>query len=128
MTRAQTDLVRDARLLLERTDPSTAGLWPRATALLARQAIEAVLRDLWRVRAPGVEICSTRAQLLCLPYYLGDETLSERVSFAWAALSRGCHQHPYELAPTASELTGLLLIVQDFITRVAVIVAAKRDD
>jgi hypothetical protein len=58
------------------------------------------------VRGPGVEKCATRAQLLCLPFYLGDEILAERVSFAWGALSRGCHQHPYELPPTASELTA----------------------
>jgi hypothetical protein len=125
MTPAQVNLVKEARALLDRTDPGTAGLWPRATALLARQAIERALADLWRVRAPGVEQCSTRAQLLCLPFYLGDEQLSERVSFAWSALSRGCHQHPYELPPTAAELEGLLHIVEDFIRSVVAIAAAK---
>ena len=125
MTRAQVDLVKEARGLLERTDPATAGLWPRATALLARQAVEGALADLWRVRAAGVEACSTRAQLLCLPFYLGDEELAERVSYAWSALSRGCHQHPYELPPTSVELQGLLRIVEDFIGKVAVVAAKK---
>ena len=62
-----TALITEARRLLERPDAMTAGIWPRATALLARQALEAALDDLWRVRAPGVEAGSMRAQLLCLP-------------------------------------------------------------
>ena len=53
-------LVSTARDLLERPDSHTAGIWPRATALLARQALESALDDLWRSRAPGVERCSTR--------------------------------------------------------------------
>ena len=128
MTNAHVDLVKEARLLLERPDAATAGLWPRATALLARQAIEETLAKLWAVRAAGVEKCSTRAQLLCLPFYLGDEELVERVSFAWAALSRGCHQHPYELPPTATELTALLETVQAFVAVVNVILNAKKSD
>ena len=111
MTLAHTDVVTAARNLMERIDPATAGLWPRATALLARQALESALDDFWKVRAPGMEQCSMRAQLLCLPYFLqaskppgpqalGNEHLAERVSYAWAGLSRACHQHPYELPPT----------------------------
>lgn len=46
---------------------------------------------------------------------------SERVSFAWSALTRGCHQHPYELPPTSAELQGLLRIVEDFTGRVSVV-------
>lgn len=93
-----------AQHFLQTTDAATAGLWPRATALLARQAIEAALADLWSVRFPGMENCSYRAQLLCLGYYLGDERLAEQTSYAWACLSRACHQHPYELPPTSNEL------------------------
>jgi hypothetical protein len=122
MTSTQTDIVKSARGLLDRTDPRTAGLWPRATALLGRQAIEAALADLWKLRAPGVEKCSARAQLLCLPFYLGDEVLAERVAYAWSALSRGCHQHPYELAPTSPELLGLLQVADDCVARVREIV------
>ena len=66
------EVVTAARDLMERTDPATAGLWPRATALLARQALEAALDDFWKVRAPGMEQCSMKAQLLCLPQYLQD--------------------------------------------------------
>jgi hypothetical protein len=112
---ARNEIVASARLLLERIDPATAGLWPRATALLARQAIESALADLWRVRAPGMEKCSTRAQLLCLGYYLGDERMAEQTAYAWAGLSRACHQHPYELPPTSTELIGWLDCVEQFV-------------
>jgi hypothetical protein len=116
---AQCSLVAVARDLLERADPMTAGIWPRATALLGRQALEAALDDLWRLRAPGLERCSARAQLLCLPFYLqGDKELAERVSYAWAGLSRACHQDAYELPPTSSELLGWLVLVDRLIASV----------
>ena len=100
-------LLAAARDLLQRPDPNTAGIWPRATALLIRQALESALDDLWRRHAPGLERCSGRAQLLCLPAYLhSDDGLAERVSYAWAGLSRACHQHAYELPPTAAEITA----------------------
>ena len=59
-----------------------------------------------------------KAQLLCLPHYLGDEELAERASYAWAGLSRACHQHPYELPPTSAELLGWLGTVEELVTRV----------
>ena len=102
----------------------TAGIWPRATALLTRQALEAALDDLWRRRAPGLELCSARAQLLCLPSYLhGDEELAERVSYTWAGLSRACHQHPYELPPTSSELIGWIEVVEQLVAHLQAAVA-----
>lgn len=119
MPMAHAEVLTAARNLMERTDAATAGLWPRATALLARQALEAALDDLWRVRAPGMEQCSVRAQLLCLSYYLQDEPLAERVSYAWAGLSRACHQHPYELLPIASELQASLLAVEQLVEKVS---------
>lgn len=128
MSLNQSSLVAVAHDLLERTDPVTAGIWPRATALLARQALEAALDDLWRLRAPGVEQCSARAQLLCLPFYLhGDEELAEHVYYAWAGLSRACHQHPYELAPTSSELLGWLATVEQLVARVGALNAPARN-
>ena len=114
------EILAAARNLLERTDPATAGLWPRATALLARQALEAALDDFWKVRAKGTEQCSMKAQLLCLPHSLGDEELAERVSYAWAGLSRACHQHPYELPPTSAELLGWLGTVEELVAHVAI--------
>jgi hypothetical protein len=115
-------LITTTRDLLERPDPMTAGIWPRASALLARQALEAALDDLWRRRAPGLEKCSMRAQLLCLPLYVPEE-LAERVASTWAGLSRACHQHPYELPPISSELLAWIAIVEELISRVQSIVS-----
>ena len=113
------ELLTAARNLMERTDPATAGLWPRASALLARQALEDAMDGFWLVRAPGMEQCSARAQLLCLSHYVGDEELAERVSYAWAGLSGACHQHPYELSPTSAELIGWLTTVDQLVVRVS---------
>ena len=49
MTPAET--LAMAQQLLERADPKTAGLWPRAAALLARQALEQGLDEYWREKA-----------------------------------------------------------------------------
>jgi len=115
-------LIKTTRDLLERPDPMTAGIWPRASALLARQALEAALDDLWRRRAPGIEKCSMRAQLLCLSLYVPEE-LAERVASTWAGLSRACHQHAYELPPISSELLAWIAIVEELISRVQSIVS-----
>jgi len=112
-------LLAAARDLLERADPTTAGIWPRATALLTRQALEAALDDLWSLRAPGVEHCSAHAQLLCLPYFLtGDDRLAEDVAYAWDGLSHAVHHHPYELPPTSVELMHWLSIVEQLVKSV----------
>jgi hypothetical protein len=107
-------LVAAARRLLSRPDPHTAGLWPRAAALLARQALEQSLDEFWRQRAAGLEMCSARAQLLCLPEYL-QRDLAERVSYAWTGLSQACHQHAYELPPTADELAIWMETVENLV-------------
>lgn len=101
--------------MLDRVDPSTRGLWPRAAALLGRQALEDAISWVWVVHAPGMDECSMRAQLLCLNEYLGDEELSEEARFVYARLSWACHHHAYDLAPTAIELRGWLGGVQRLI-------------
>jgi hypothetical protein len=109
-------MIAAARKLLERPDPKTAGLWPRGAALLARQALEHALDEFWQKRAPGVEKCSARAQLLCLPQYLRKDDLAVRASYAWAGLSRACHHHAYELPPTAGELESWIATVEELVT------------
>ena len=99
-----TDLLAAARGLIEQREAATTGLWPRAAAVLARQALELSIRALWLQRAPGLESCSLRAQLLCLDEYLRDENVAATTRQAWAALSRACHHHPYEIDPTVEEL------------------------
>jgi hypothetical protein len=112
-----------ARDLLQRPDPATAGIWPRASGLLARQALEIALDDYWRRHAPGLELCSMRAQLLCLPSYLhgdGADGVAERTAYAWIRLSRACHQHVYELPPTAAELAAWIDNVDQFVASASV--------
>jgi hypothetical protein len=109
------DILDVAEGLLRRADPATAGLWPRASALLALQALEAALRVLWERRALALQSCSMRAQLICLRTYLGDASLAARTGHASSALSRACHHHPYELAPTAAELEVWFTVVRELV-------------
>ena len=102
-----------ARGLLGRADPETAGLWPRAAALLACRAVEASVQRLWQHRQLDFRGCSMRVQLIFLRAYLGDADLAARASHAWSALSRACHHHAYELAPTAGELRGWFSVVEE---------------
>lgn len=108
-----------ARRLVEDGDPGTRGLWPRAALLLARQALELAVDDVWRRREPGLEHCSARAQFLCLGPYLGDDSLAREAHVAWYAMSDGCHYRPYELPPTAEELARWLDVVDRVIARAA---------
>jgi len=95
-------------------DPNDAlfGCWARASALLARQSLETAMDDLWRKRSPIVRQCSTTAQLLVLPSYLRDQEAARDAAYAWSALSRACHHHAYELAPTAAELRSLIKLTR----------------
>jgi len=101
-------------------DHATAwgGSWARAVALLTRQALEAALEELWRSRRVDLSGVSARAQLVCLGPYLDDDTLAAEVRYAWGALSRACHHHPYELAPTAEELARWLATVRALLQRI----------
>ena len=98
------EVLRLARDLVSRPDPATAGLWPRAAALLARQALESALATLWGRRAHGLQACSMRAQLLCLGELISHQDVAARARNTWGVLTRACHHHPYELSPTADEL------------------------
>src|SRR6266508_3728525 len=75
-----TDLLNAARTMVTQSRPGTAGLWPRAAALLGRQALEAALDELWSRTHPGLERASMRCQLLCLPIVLTDRELAGRAA------------------------------------------------
>lgn len=96
------DLAAEARQLLR--EGGGPGLWPRAAAVLTRQSIEVSMRHLWDLRAYGLQATSARCQLLCLRVLLGDPGLAGRAAVAYEGLSRAMHHHPYEVAPTSSEL------------------------
>lgn len=101
--------------LLRRPTAGTAGLWPRATAVLARQALEARLKEALAGRLPGVERANVRVQLLCLMSYFEDTQIAHEVNLAWWGLSRACHHLSYELPPTAPELEALIDVVDRFV-------------
>lgn len=93
------------------------GSWARAVALLTRQALEGALEELWIGRGVDMSNVSTHAQLICLRAYLCDNSLASDIRYAWGALSRSCHHHPYELAPTAEELARWAATVRALIER-----------
>ncbi|MCW2903272.1 MAG: hypothetical protein JWO67_5537 [Streptosporangiaceae bacterium] len=99
------DLLTQADFLLLAGGPDARGWWPRTAAFLIRAALELELRAFWDCTEPGTGEASMRAQLLVLATYSppGAETARD-VAATWHALSRACHHHPYELAPTAAEL------------------------
>ena len=84
-------LVSAARDLVRNDDDATAGLWPRAAALLARQGLELAMAHLWEVTAPGLERAPARCQLLCVGDMLNDRELGGRATLTWHALSNACH-------------------------------------
>jgi hypothetical protein len=110
------ELLAEARRLIAHPNAATAGVWPRTAALLARQALELALKGLWGVRpeTAGLADASMRSQLLCLTAYLG-EGVAARAAYLFAALSRACHYHCYELAPTAAELDRWLTETADLV-------------
>lgn len=112
-------LLAAARTTLHNPAAMPGSTWARSTALLARQALEATLARYWAARAPGMEHSSATAQLLCLPFYTDDPAAARLAHQTWASLSRACHHHPYELAPTTAELQGWLHAVGDVIAELA---------
>ena len=101
---APEELLQVARTLCRRPDPNLAGRWPRASALLARQALEQALDDYWQLRRPEVaRVQAQHPKLLCLPTYL-DSPAARTAAQTWVALSHACHHHAYDLSPTAEEL------------------------
>src|SRR6476646_10362156 len=109
----------DARTLLASADDvlstpadAWAGRWPRAVALLTRQALERSLEELWAAKSAPMLRASARAQLLCLRQWVLPD-LAGRAYYTWSALSEACHQHAYDLPPTSSELAAWIETVDE---------------
>jgi hypothetical protein len=108
-----TDLLAEARSLISRPDASMAGVWPRTAAFLARQALQDAVNTRWAASSATSMMleASMWSRLACLPAYASGPE-ARQATYAYAALSRACHYHPYELAPTAAELTGWIADVE----------------
>jgi hypothetical protein len=102
------ELLGLAERVLDEPSISPATCRRRAAAVLARQALEAALDELWTARRLTLADCSTRAQFACLRTYLGDDRLAAEIHHTWGTLTGACHHHPYELGPTAAELRAWL--------------------
>lgn len=113
------ELLAAAARLIQRPDAATAGIWPRAAALLARQALELAMAAIWDAKPHTANLSAApiRSQILCLTACLGPGTATQ-VAYLYAALSHACHYHPYELAPTAAELTGWLDQAANLVTQI----------
>ncbi len=79
-TTSSADLLTWAEEVLHARTGVLAGCWARAVAILGRQALEALLCELWAARSLSLDGCSTRAQLLCLRAYLDDPDLAAEES------------------------------------------------
>jgi hypothetical protein len=74
------------------------------------------MAELWATlpEAGGLAAGTMRSQLLCLTVYV-DGDVATRAAYLSAALSRACHYHSYELAPTATELARWLSETADVV-------------
>lgn len=102
------ELLAAAARLVDRADESTRGVWARAAAICARQALEL---ELARRLPPGVQAAPFATQLLVYRVIGGDAN----AAYVWAALSRACHHQGYELPPTAMALRGWIADVDGFL-------------
>jgi hypothetical protein len=87
----------------------------RIAAFLIRQALEEEVSArcahlVARIDHP----VRMRSRLLVLRA-LDQSGTAAKAEYAWNALSRACHHHAYELAPTASELQHLLRVVTQLV-------------
>src|SRR5262245_18237221 len=114
MTESSIQLLEHARDLLGRASPRSRGLWPRAAPLLTRQALEQTLDQYWHGKGLRLGECSTTAQLLCLGDYSKDAEFGGELHHTWVALSRACHHHPYEMAPTVGKLERWLTVITNW--------------
>jgi hypothetical protein len=109
------ELLDAARDFIRTPRPGSAGLWPRAAGPAWAAGHRGGCGRSLATAGPGGEHASTRPQLLCLPAYAGDPRRACAAAPVWYSLSDACHQHPYDLAPTAGELEGWLDQARDLV-------------
>lgn len=80
------------------------GAWPRASALLLRQALESAMAGVWAVHSPALERASFSTQLSCLRAFVSDERVVAEARHTWHSLSGACHHRGYGLPPSRESL------------------------
>lgn len=112
------ELLRDARVVLDQSAAIPVGTWGRAVAVLARQAMERSLDDYWTAFDPAmVGVRNTRASFLCLRSCWTDDAAVDGY-YSWQLLSRACHYQSYDVEPSAAEVEQLLTGAKRFVTAV----------
>lgn len=108
-------LLREAERLLDGATGPSSGNSARLAAVIARQAVEALVDD--RLEAVDAECpgASMRSRLAILKS-LDGEARTARIEFVWNQLSACCHHHAYELAPTVGEVRGLCEAIVELLT------------
>lgn len=119
-------ILAHARAVLDGTLPVPKARAPRAAALLARQALEDTVRALCRSVGVDLDRATTRSQLIGIRVLLG-ATVADIAEVAWSGLSRACHHHAYELAPTEGEVRHLIALVSTLTTYTVASTAPGRD-
>lgn len=121
------ELLDAVKRLLERSDLSLQGAWPRAVALLGRQALEGGLDGFWEAEFEQMKYASRRTQTLCIEQFVRDPDLTDGIRESWAELSRACHHHPFELSPTAAELKNWLAEVEGLVSQLSGVTPHQAD-
>jgi hypothetical protein len=83
---------------------------PRAAAWLARGTLETYVVDVLSARGIESRDASMRSRLCCLRVL--EPEIADGAEIAWWGLSRCCHHHAFELAPSGMEVAHLLAIVR----------------
>ena len=107
-----TQMLAMARQVLTGDDLHVGGNRSVVAAVLARRALEGTLDEFWDTHLPGMAACSSRVQLITLPFYLGDQDLAAEACYAWSALSASCHHAVNALPVSPNEMAHLVEIVQ----------------
>lgn len=97
-------LLRACETLLSHDAWALSHWWARGAAHLARQAMESLLDEYWTMQRPAVAGVPVRARFLGLHAFTADAEAIHDGYSTWSQLSRACHYHPYELAPTRAEV------------------------
>lgn len=106
MSTPAAQLLREAERILDGATGPGSGNAARLAALVARQAVEALVDE--RLKTVGAECpsASMRSRLAILKS-LDDGDRTAQIEFVWNQLSACCHHHAYELAPTVVEVRML---------------------
>ena len=95
-----------ARAILD-GDRAATPSWTRIAAFLIRQALEAEVESYCLQLVGSLQHPVRMRSRLTVLHALDPTEFHRTAEYAWNALSRACHHHAYELAPTLSELRHL---------------------